>query len=302
MDGHGAGVAQDSLQFGPSHIIEPQSEHTHTAIVLHGRGSLADEFASDFLVESTLSDGCNLRDKLPGWRWVFPSSKELWSTVFQEHMPAWFEAHSLTDPTARQDLQVGGLLESVNHISRIIEEEIERLGGGGGGSHKRLVLGGISQGGAVAMWTLLSRRRGGSKNESGGLGAFFAADTWLPFAADVNDLLASHHNEEVPPHVPGSTEQPKDAILAMIPPFVVDAPAPASLGVHEQTTPVFLGHGTDDAYVDVELGRQAAHVLAQGGWTVEWKEYAGAEEEGHWFKVPDEINDIFTFLVRVAST
>lgn len=150
------------------------------------------------------------------------------------------------------------------------------------------------------MWTLLSRRRGATKRNEG-LGGFFAASTWLPFAADVEDLLASQaRNEEVAP-VPGSAEKPKDAVIAMMPPFVVDAPAPASLGVHEQTMPVFLGHGADDAYVDVELGRQAAHVLARGGWTVKRKEYAGAEEEGHWFKVPDGIDDIFTFLVKVAS-
>lgn len=307
MDGHGgngAEGAQDN-KFGGTHVVQPRSEHTHTAIVLHGRGSRADEFASDFL-ESTLSDGCGLGGKLPGWRWVFPSSKESWSSVFQERMPAWFEAHSLTDPTARQDLQVDGLLESVDHISRIVEEEIERLGGrGGGDSHRRLVLGGISQGGAVAMWALLSRRRRqrGSKNENEGLGGFFAASTWLPFAADVEDLLAGHHNNEgVPPRVPGSTEQPRDAVLAMIPPVVVgDPPAPAPLGFHKQTTPIFLGHGTDDAYVDVELGRQAVHVLRQEGWTVEWKEYSGAEEEGHSFNVPDEIDDIFAFLIKVAS-
>lgn len=277
-----AGAEEAGSKFGQHHIVQPQSEHTHTAIVLHGRGSDAEEFADDFF-ESNLSDGAKLCDKLPGWRWVFPSSKELWSTAFQEHMPAWFEAHSLTDPTARQDLQVKGLLESVDHISRTIKEETERLGG----DSRKLVLGGISQGAAVGMWALLSGR--GSEDRS--LGGFFAASTWLPFAADVKDLFV--HNEVA--RAPGSSE-PKDVVLAMIPP--VNEPAPAT---PREQTPVFLGHGVDDAYVDVELGRQAADVLAQGGWAVEWKEYSGAEEEGHWFKVPDEVDDIFSFLVKVAS-
>jgi len=49
----------------------------------------------------------------------------------------------------------------------------------------------------------------------------------------------------------------------------------------------------------VALGRQAARVLAQAGLKVEWKEYSGAEEEGHWFKVPDEMDDIHRFLAHL---
>ena len=167
--------------FGQSHIIEPLSEHTHTAIVVHGRGSDAEEFAGEFLA-SILSNGHTICDELPGWRWVFPCSKELWSTAFQEDMPAWFEAHSLTDPTTRQDLQVDGLRDSVGHVSRIMEEESRRLGG----KSYRLVLGGISQGGAVAMWALLCQR-----DETKRPGAFFAASTWLPFAADLKDFAVA---------------------------------------------------------------------------------------------------------------
>ncbi|KAK1772913.1 phospholipase carboxylesterase [Phialemonium atrogriseum] len=281
------GAAEEANgSFGQSHIIQPQSEHTHTAIVLHGRGSCAEEFAEEFLA-STLSDDRTLCDKMPGWRWVFPSSKEVWSTAFKEHMPAWFEAHSLTDPTIRQDLQVDGLLESVSYISQIMEEEIERLGG----NSQRLVLGGISQGGAVGMWALLCQR-----DATRGLGAFFAASTWLPFAANVKDLLAG---QEMPPErgrLGLESMEPKDAVLSMMPPVNWHA-----LPGFSEQTPVFIGHGIDDAYVDVELGRQAADVLGQGGWEVEWKEYAGAEEEGHWFKVPDEMDDIYAFLVKVAS-
>ncbi|KAL8393733.1 hypothetical protein RB595_003467 [Gaeumannomyces hyphopodioides] len=275
-------------KFGQPHVVEPQSEHTHTAIVLHGRGSYAEEFARDFF-EATLSDGSRLCDKLPGWRWVFPAAKEPWSTAFQEHMPAWFEAHSLTDPTARQDLQIEGLVESVNHISHVMAEETERFGGD---PRKKLVLGGISQGGAVGVWTLLSQRDVKQR-----LGAFFAASTWLPFAADIEDLLTSQaRGRNRVSRVSGSTE-PRDAVLAMLPP--VDALVPAE---SPKQVPVFLGHGVDDAYVDVELGRQAADVLAQVGWVVELKEYAGAEGEGHWFKVPEEMDDILSFLAKVPSS
>ncbi|KAK1978308.1 beta-1,4-glucosidase [Colletotrichum cereale] len=280
-------VTEDtSMSFGPSYVIQPKSEHTHTAIILHGRGSCGEEFAQELLA-STLSDDCTLMDKLPGWRWVFPSSKELWSTAFQEYMPAWFEAHSLTDPTARQELQVGGLRESVDYISQVVEEEVKRLGG----NQKRLVLGGISQGAAVGMWALFCHR-----DQMTGLGGFFAASTWLPFAVDVEEVLADQKTLLKKCH-DAENMKPKDVVLSMMP---ADAGRPRP-GVLEQT-PIFMGHGIDDAYVDVELGRQAAHILAQGGGKIEWKEYEGAEEEGHWFKVPEEMDDISDFLMaKVAS-
>lgn len=90
------------------HVVEPKTSHTLTAILLHGRGNTAPEFTEE-LFASHLSDGTSLRDALPGCRWVFPSSKQLWSATFQEFMPAWFEAVSLADTTARRDLQEPGI-------------------------------------------------------------------------------------------------------------------------------------------------------------------------------------------------
>lgn len=285
-------VAADSVEhketFGESYTLEPKSQHTHTAIVLHGRGSSGEDFAEEFL-SSTLRDGSTLVDKLPSWRWVFPSSKERWNDIFQEVIPSWFEAHSLTDPTARQELQVEGLRESVEYVSRIMDEETERLGG----VRQRLILGGISQGGAVGMWALLCQLDLEKR-----LGAFFAASTWLPFAADIQEYVASHEvvSERARPGSSGS--EPRDAMLRLLPP----ATRFSLMDNTSNRTPVFIGHGTDDAYVDVGLGRQAANTLARAGWHVQWKEYTGAEEEGHWFKVPDEMDDIYDFLKREASS
>lgn len=192
-------------------------------------------------------------------------------------MPAWFEAHSLTDPSARQDLQTPGLLASVYHVSLVMREEVDRLGGDAG----RVVLGGISQGGAVAMLTLLSGR-------GTGIGGFFAASTWLPFAADVEDALP---RGEVPAEM---DETPRDVILRMM----AGGEKPGDSG---RRAPVLLCHGTDDAYVDVDLGREAARILRQVGHEVTWREYTGAEQEGHWFKVPEGIDDVLLFLQQIAQ-
>ncbi|OAL54469.1 alpha/beta-hydrolase [Pyrenochaeta sp. DS3sAY3a] len=244
--------------FGPSYIVEPKSEHTHTAVMLHGRGSTGKEFAEEFL-ESTLSDGCSLSEKLPGCRWVFPSSQELWSTMFQEDMPAWFEAHSLTDITARQDLQVSGIRVSVDHVTAIVHEEIRRLDG----NPQKLLLGGISQGGAVVLWTLLCQQ-----DPAMVAGAVVVASTWLPFAANIDRTLARQ---------PGADE------------------------IRETEFDRFVKHMIAiKAYPDVELGRQAARIFIQAGLPVEWKEFSDAEEEGHWFKIPDEMDDIHSFLGRVG--
>lgn len=263
--------------FGYVHVLEATQAHTHTAILLHGRGSTGQEFAEE-LAETLMADGKTIMQALPGWRWVFPSSRELWSPVFEESMPAWFEAYSLTDVTARQDLQTDGIRESVKHLEGIWEAEVERLGG----LASKVVLGGISQGGAIGIWTMLCIK---SKRPTSHPAAFIGASTWLPFAADIDHAL--NGNDEESDNRIGS-----DFVRSMM----ISQHAKA-----QPPMPVFLGHGTDDAYVDVELGRQAKDVLSRVGWTVDWNEYSRADQEGHWLKGPEEVDDIVLFLRIVAE-
>ncbi|KAK4044537.1 Alpha/Beta hydrolase protein [Parachaetomium inaequale] len=239
-------------RFGAVHIIEPSSQHTHTAIMLHGRGSNGPEFAEE-LAETAAPGQQPLTQRFPSWRWVFPSSQELWSTAFEEMLPAWFEAHSLTDTTAREDLQMGGIKESVAYMQSILDQEVARLGG----DAEKVVIMGISQGGAIGMWTLLCQgildRR---------FGAFVGASTWLPFAANIQRLLGRGDGQEAAKAA--SENSPSDS-------FVEDMLAARSQSASQHTsrpllaTPVFLGHGLDDAVVDVELGRQAHEALADVG-------------------------------------
>ena len=63
-----------------------------------------------------------------------------------------------------------------------------------------------------------------------------------------------------------------------------------------RSTPVFLSHGTDDAFVSVDLGREATRVLQQAGIAVEWYEFVGAENDGHWVKEPEGFDQIVRFL------
>jgi predicted esterase len=58
-----------------------------------------------------------------------------------------------------------------------------------------------------------------------------------------------------------------------------------------------LGHGKTDEKVPWALGNEAAATLKRLGMDVEWKDY----DIGHWYLVPDEIDDIVTFLNRIAA-
>jgi len=267
---------EKSTEFGPTQIVDPVTEHTHTAILLHGRGSNGPEFAEELLKETLFPDGSNLAQKLPNWRWVFPSSRELWSEAFQEDMPAWFEAHSLTDITARQEVQIPGIRDSTEYVNTIIDKEIVKLAG----ASERVVLGGISQGGAVAMWTLLNQ---GERS----FGAFFGTNTWLPFASSLQDSMSQ-----------GAEMSEEEGVV-----FLAEMLGPPLIQgqIFNRSTRVFLGHGTDDAYVDVELGRQARDVLTKFGYSVEWKEYTGAELEGHWIKAPEELEDMLEFFTKTLG-
>ncbi|KAI0131413.1 Alpha/Beta hydrolase protein [Daldinia grandis] len=273
--------------FGPTHVVEPTTRHTHTVILLHGRGSTGEDFAEE-LFDSMRPTEQTMTQRLPAWRWVFPSSKQLWSTTFEEELAAWFEAHSLTDVTARQDLQIPGIRESVQHLCTILNDEIVRLDG----FADRVILGGISQGAAIAIWVLLCQDMPARR-----LGAFVGVSTWLPFAANIESFLspsAINHDHNARNTSLASSEA--DSFLESMMGALRRALPDSSVRQSFLSTPVFLGHGIDDAYVDIELGRQARHVLTQIGFEVEWKNYTGADQEGHWLKVPEEVDDIVHFL------
>ncbi|KAJ5613838.1 hypothetical protein N7528_007492 [Penicillium herquei] len=58
--------------------------------------------------------------------------------------------------------------------------------------------------------------------------------------------------------------------------------------------PIFLGDGTEDEKISVHLGEKMSEVLSTGlGMNVTWRPYEGL---GHWYRVQDEIEDIFKFL------
>lgn len=274
-------IKSESIKDRNEHIIASLSSHTHTVVFLHGRGSDGEEFAEE-LADTPTSDGTTLFAKLPHVKWVFPCSQQLWSSAFQEDMPAWFEAHTLSDPAAKQELQVDGLRDSVGYIQEVMKREIAVLEG----DARRIILGGISQGGAVGLWTVLC---GGRVDDIGG---FFAASTWLPFERNIRRVLKLDGKINDKDGTQNEDGKKYDGLVG-------EMMRPAEDGTYRMR--MLLGHGVDDAYVDAGLGRQARDVLEDAGYKVEWKEYSGAEQEGHWFSTPNQMDDILEFIQQVFS-
>ncbi|KAF9890389.1 hypothetical protein FE257_006057 [Aspergillus nanangensis] len=256
--------------------------HTHTIILLHGRGSDGVEFA-DELFSSTTSKLQDLPACLPNWRWVFPTSRVRRDTRFQEDMTAWFDAYSLTDTQERQELQIDGLKESVLHILTILEDEVRLLGG----KTDRVYLGGMSQGMATALWTVFFCAAGHGIMEP--LGGFLGFCGWLPFAERMEDM------ERI-------RELGRSGVACRLREIVSEVFQAEGRSEREDAdnvllTPVLLSHGEDDAWVPVQQGRQAREVLVrQLGMTVEWDEFRGADNDGHWLKEPEAFDRIIRFV------
>ncbi|KAF7512000.1 hypothetical protein GJ744_002713 [Endocarpon pusillum] len=287
-------MAMKGTDFPPLHIIPPQPEHPHTntAIMIHGRGSDGPEFAEE-IFSATLSEreGDDLRSRFPGWRWIFPSSRSLWSSTFQEESSQWFDIYSLTDVDAKQDLQMEGIRGSTKYLLRLMDKEIERLRQ----AREKLFVCGISQGGAIGLWTILCQ-----KSSLRNIGGFIGLSCWLPFAEVIKCCLQSVNDSSQKSSGSFDVVEAAKFVASMM------ADTKSILTKRDGAgsflrTPVFLGHGIDDAYVDVTLGRKLRDVLELIGLAPVWREYTGAGQEGHWIKEPEELVDIAGFLAAQAE-
>ncbi|KAK8176205.1 Alpha/Beta hydrolase protein [Phyllosticta citribraziliensis] len=313
-------------------IVNPTAPHTHSIILLHGRGSNAERFGIE-LLKSRNSKDRTLTDCFPGAKFVFPTAKKRRSTAIKRiPINQWFDNFSLDDPSERQHLQYDGIRETSAFVHDLIEKEASLVG------MSHVVIGGLSQGCAAALHVLLNFKP--KEEGSASFAAFVGMSGWLPFAESLDprdkdkkkedegessgreddDIFGSDggHNDHGD-DVFGSDgehgendddENEKDCgetdslelrqlravnmarDIASLPPLSGTDEALAFA-----RTPTFLGHGRNDEKVSMKLGSQAKDVLEALGCRVQWKDY----DEGHWYKVPDEIDDIMDFLRTEAG-
>ncbi|KAH7049348.1 phospholipase/Carboxylesterase [Macrophomina phaseolina] len=252
-----------------NHVVFPTAPHSHTVIFLHGRDSIAAEFA-DEIFESQASDGRTLPDTLPGFKWVFPTCGLRASARFDTELSQWFDIWSVEEPEERKGIQIQGLSDSIASIGRIVAQEAFCL------PANRIILAGISQGCATAIHAMLQA--------TCKMGAFVGFSSWLPFRKEVEEITRN-----------STTISGRLQALRSLP-FARKAPLVEGMSL-ALDTPVFLGHSEDDEIVPVRHGRKLCDALNGLGFSVEWHVY---EDGGHWVNEPQGIDDLVAFLRRVC--
>lgn len=273
-------------------VIQPTSTHTHTIIFLHGLGSNGEKFGTELLESGVSSDGMKLTEIYPGAKFVFPTAKKRRSSAFRRaKLNQWFDIASLEDPSLRREVQLQGLAESSSQIREILSQELMTI------PSSNIIFGGLSQGCAMALCILLTLEFP--------LGGFVGMSGWLPFCGDMDDIINSDRTPDDEGHDnPFSVGNSQDEQILDLPiaavNFVRDLlsmdPLDITASEDIQTslaTPVFLAHGEDDEKIKVYLGQEAVQTLSSLGIRTTWKSYPGL---GHWYQIPEEIDDILEFL------
>ena len=272
-------------------IVEPTSAHTHSVILLHGLSSNGEKFGTEFLETGATSTGKTLPQLLPGARWIFPTAKRRRSTAFGRSMlTQWYDVARLPDPEYRRETQLGGLAESTLAVRELLSQELSKV------PPENNIIGGLSQGCAMALIVLLGLEHR--------LGGFVGMSGYLPFRSEIEDAVSEKEGvDEDDPFAASEDDddernaEPQSPEVKALS-FVRDLVGlePVSHLTREATaslTPVFLGHGDSDEKRPVYQGEAAARALKAAGYGVQWKAYA---DLGHWYKIPDEIDDIIEFI------
>ncbi|KAK7742151.1 hypothetical protein SLS53_004737 [Cytospora paraplurivora] len=279
-------------------VIQPTTAHTHSIILLHGRGSNAERFGLELLAARS-SANKTFADHFPSARFIFPTAKKRRSTVLKRlPINQWLDNFSTEDPSQRQHLQYDGIRETSEFVTRLVGQEAAVVGVEG------VVIGGLSNGCAAALHVLLNY--GGQAP----MGGFIGMSGWLPFAETLNPTVTDDREDgddkyDVFLCSDGEDAGKRHVTLYELQRSIADTardiaslpPLPAAQEVMFPSTPIFLGHGRNDDKISVNLGKQARDVLEALGCNVHWRDY----EEGHWYKVPEEIDDIVDFLQNIVK-
>ncbi|CZT19341.1 uncharacterized protein RCC_05189 [Ramularia collo-cygni] len=290
-------------------IVSAREEHRQTLILLHGRGGTGEQFGTSFIISPISScpgGGAShssqiLATALPNTKFIFPTARKRHARWYDNGalLHQWFDGVPIDFQDAgmspeQRDWQLEGLKESCAFLEGIVREEVERVGA------RNVFVGGLSQGCAMGLQFLLSYE--------GELGGFVGMSGWLPYVDEMEGVLVEEEkgNDEDDSFARSGSEDRGTALkgepAAMkICGFVrdnLDLPLPVtSRQPSWLQTPVYLGHGNIDEKVKLAKGRRAAEFLRGMGVQVVWKEY----DEGHWYKVPEEIDDIVSFLRSYIS-
>ncbi|KAI0423376.1 phospholipase/carboxylesterase [Xylaria sp. FL1042] len=262
-----------------TYIVEPTTKHSHTIIILQGLSSNGEKFGKELLETGKTSAGKTLSDLLPGARFIFPTAKRRRSSAFgRKRLTQWFNIARLPDPSYRKEIQLQGLAESAAEIRELLRQEIDVAGV----PPTNIIIGGLSQGCAMSLSVLLSLEYPlGGCNIEDAINREYMSDEDNPFEPSDED------------------SQPEDPALRAFKferdLLCIDTLQDAATHGNQtaSSTPIFLGHGDIDKKKPYILGETAARTMRAAGYNVEWKLYPLL---GHWYRIPDEIDDIVEFI------
>ena len=270
-------------------VINPQSEHTQTIILLHDRAGSSRHFALE-LLEAADSASNTLQQALPGMKFIFPTALKRPSAVLDGYpIASWFDYRLPIDPHEQSKGQAEGLREASLIVHRLLDTEVPVVGIG------NVFLGGQGQGCAVALFALLTY-----KSRAGGiLGGVIGLSGWLPMQKALNGFALSMKRMNDMPPENGEEEQKLISVEAHraraieFSRLLVAFPRSPCLLTHDNYLSFFLAHGQADEEVPISHAREAAITLAQMAMKVNLKVYEGL---GHAWRNGDEIDDIVRFI------
>ena len=298
----------------PSLTIPPTSTvHKSTFIILHGRGSTAEKFAPPFLAhsvsralrnhEAEVEEGEEQRSfqsHLPNTKFIFPTARLLRARAYNRSLThQWFDLYPLDlySSDHKSHVQSAGLRDSVRYVHELLRDAVREVGG------KNVVLMGLSQGCATALVSSLLW-------SGEPLAAVVGMCGWLPFAKGMGEAISideegGEETDDVFERGPEETDKSSTAAIDIVVEYLLDElelaednayKDPGNKGMKRGcpslSTPIFLGHGTEDEKVPIEDGRHASTLLKRVDINVELREYEGL---GHWYSA-DMLRDIFAFL------
>jgi len=287
-------------------IVSPTSTHTQTMLLLHGRGSDGKKFGLEFLASKTAA-GKSIQELFHGMKFVFPTAKKRRARWYKRaFVNQWFDNVPIDEQSKGMsmeevDWQLEGLAETAEFLKPLLDVEVMTL------SSKNVFIGGLSQGCAMGLHLLLSYEFDKGEESGGYLGGFVGMSGWLPFFDEIQDLIKpgnkNRNDEGNDPFATSDSDEDFDiepersrlSAASQVCDFVRQNMEWSVSHTREPPfirTPVFLGHGKSDEKVMITLGLDVAMVLREMGLKVRWEEY----DEGHWYKVPEEIDDIVEFL------
>ena len=270
-------------------VVNPQSKHTQTIILLHDRAGSNRHFALE-LLEATDSASNTFQQALPGMKFIFPTALKRPSAVLDGYpIASWFDCNLPIDPHEQSKSQAEGLKEASLIIHHLLDIEVPMVGIG------NVFLGGQGQGCAMALYALLTYR----SRVGGILGGVIGLSGWLPMQKAMNEFaLSMKRLNDMPPNN-GEEEQKLISVEAHraraieFSRLLIAFPRSPCLVTHDNYLSFFLAHGQADEEVPISHAREAAITLAQMAMKVNLKVYEGL---GHAWRNGDEVDDIVRFI------